>query len=194
MAKDNVPFHSVVFPCSLLGAQDNYTLVNHLVATGNHMFQQNDDSSRLMPFVLRFTSELNTLLKAPWRLSHSVLQLCNTNIKKVHIHPWNEESALTLIGALTVPQNTWTTRTPSSLRAAVLVCLETWRKTRASHLMCGGSTCCMCAQRDRTRPSPGPTWLWRTTLSCSTTWATSSTGLWQSCDFCFWKTCSPYWP
>lgn len=36
MAKDNVPFHSVVFPCSLLGAQDNYTLVNHLVATGDH--------------------------------------------------------------------------------------------------------------------------------------------------------------
>lgn len=33
MAKDNVPFHSVVFPCSLLGAQDNYTLVSHLVAT-----------------------------------------------------------------------------------------------------------------------------------------------------------------
>ncbi|KAI1899967.1 hypothetical protein AGOR_G00067380 [Albula goreensis] len=33
MAKDNVPFHSVVFPCSLLGAQDNYTLVNNLIAT-----------------------------------------------------------------------------------------------------------------------------------------------------------------
>ncbi|EMP41996.1 Methionyl-tRNA synthetase, cytoplasmic [Chelonia mydas] len=33
MAKDNVPFHSVVFPCTLLGAEDNYTLVNHLVAT-----------------------------------------------------------------------------------------------------------------------------------------------------------------
>ncbi|KAM9408480.1 LOW QUALITY PROTEIN: methionine--tRNA ligase, cytoplasmic [Pholidichthys leucotaenia] len=33
MAKDNVPFHSVVFPCSLLGAQDNYTLVSHLIAT-----------------------------------------------------------------------------------------------------------------------------------------------------------------
>ncbi|XP_010725104.1 methionine--tRNA ligase, cytoplasmic-like [Meleagris gallopavo] len=33
MAKDNVPFHSVVFPCSLLGADDNYTLVNHLIAT-----------------------------------------------------------------------------------------------------------------------------------------------------------------
>ncbi|XP_034022025.1 methionine--tRNA ligase, cytoplasmic isoform X2 [Thalassophryne amazonica] len=33
MAKDNVPFHSVVFPCSLLGAEDNYTLVSHLIAT-----------------------------------------------------------------------------------------------------------------------------------------------------------------
>lgn len=33
MAKDNVPFHSVVFPCSLIGADDNYTLVNHLIAT-----------------------------------------------------------------------------------------------------------------------------------------------------------------
>ncbi|OXB53369.1 hypothetical protein ASZ78_007560, partial [Callipepla squamata] len=31
--QDNVPFHSVVFPCSLLGANDNYTLVNHLIAT-----------------------------------------------------------------------------------------------------------------------------------------------------------------
>ncbi|XP_013926569.1 PREDICTED: methionine--tRNA ligase, cytoplasmic [Thamnophis sirtalis] len=33
MAKDNVPFHSVVFPCTLLGTGDNYTLVNHLIAT-----------------------------------------------------------------------------------------------------------------------------------------------------------------
>ncbi|XP_062975306.1 methionine--tRNA ligase, cytoplasmic isoform X2 [Elgaria multicarinata webbii] len=33
MAKDNVPFHSVVFPCSLLGTGDKYTLVNHLIAT-----------------------------------------------------------------------------------------------------------------------------------------------------------------
>ncbi|XP_074125978.1 methionine--tRNA ligase, cytoplasmic isoform X2 [Sminthopsis crassicaudata] len=33
MAKDNVPFHSVVFPCSALGAEDNYTLVSHLIAT-----------------------------------------------------------------------------------------------------------------------------------------------------------------
>ncbi|XP_043939547.1 methionine--tRNA ligase, cytoplasmic [Protopterus annectens] len=33
MAKDNVPFHSVIFPCSLIGADDNYTKVNHLIAT-----------------------------------------------------------------------------------------------------------------------------------------------------------------
>ncbi|KAG8585605.1 hypothetical protein GDO81_005089, partial [Engystomops pustulosus] len=33
MAKDNVPFHSVIFPSCLLGAEDNYTIVNHLVAT-----------------------------------------------------------------------------------------------------------------------------------------------------------------
>ncbi|CAF4693547.1 unnamed protein product [Rotaria sp. Silwood2] len=30
MAKDNVPFHSVIFPVCLLGTQDNYTTVNHL--------------------------------------------------------------------------------------------------------------------------------------------------------------------
>jgi methionyl-tRNA synthetase len=33
MAKDNVPFHSVVFPCSLLGTGQPWTLVNHLSAT-----------------------------------------------------------------------------------------------------------------------------------------------------------------
>ena len=33
MAKDNVPFHSVVFPSSLLAANDNYTIVNAISAT-----------------------------------------------------------------------------------------------------------------------------------------------------------------
>ncbi|XP_075193191.1 methionine--tRNA ligase, cytoplasmic isoform X1 [Anomaloglossus baeobatrachus] len=33
MAKDNVPFHSVIFPSCLLGAEDNYTIVSHLIAT-----------------------------------------------------------------------------------------------------------------------------------------------------------------
>eukprot|EP00731_Ephydatia_muelleri_P032848 Em0024g392a len=30
MAKDNVPFHTVVFPSSLLGAGDNHTFLNHM--------------------------------------------------------------------------------------------------------------------------------------------------------------------
>lgn len=34
MAKDNVPFHSVVFPATQIGTRDPFTLVNHLVATG----------------------------------------------------------------------------------------------------------------------------------------------------------------
>ena len=34
MAKDNVPFHSVIFPSCLLGANDNYTLVKHLSGIG----------------------------------------------------------------------------------------------------------------------------------------------------------------
>ncbi|KAM9228744.1 methionine--tRNA ligase, cytoplasmic isoform 3-T3 [Dugong dugon] len=33
MAKDNVPFHGLVFPCTALGTEDSYTLVSHLIAT-----------------------------------------------------------------------------------------------------------------------------------------------------------------
>ncbi|XP_059151234.1 methionine--tRNA ligase, cytoplasmic-like [Physella acuta] len=33
LGKDNVPFHSVIFPACLLGTNDNYTVVNHMVAT-----------------------------------------------------------------------------------------------------------------------------------------------------------------
>ncbi|OQV15980.1 Methionine--tRNA ligase, cytoplasmic [Hypsibius exemplaris] len=33
LGKDNVPFHSVVFPISLLGTQDGYTMVKHMSAT-----------------------------------------------------------------------------------------------------------------------------------------------------------------
>ncbi|GIY42148.1 methionine--tRNA ligase, cytoplasmic, partial [Caerostris extrusa] len=33
MAKDNVPFHSIIFPACQLGTKDNYTIVNHLGAT-----------------------------------------------------------------------------------------------------------------------------------------------------------------
>lgn len=33
MAKDNVPFHSVIFPATLLGTGKKWTLVNHLNST-----------------------------------------------------------------------------------------------------------------------------------------------------------------
>lgn len=33
LGKDNVPFHSVIFPSCLLGTDDNYTVVNHMIAT-----------------------------------------------------------------------------------------------------------------------------------------------------------------
>ncbi|KAJ8307320.1 hypothetical protein KUTeg_015404 [Tegillarca granosa] len=33
LGKDNVPFHSVIFPCTLLGADDNFSIVNHMIAT-----------------------------------------------------------------------------------------------------------------------------------------------------------------
>ena len=34
LGKDNVPFHSVIFPACLLGANDGYSVVNHMIATG----------------------------------------------------------------------------------------------------------------------------------------------------------------
>ncbi|KAI3656153.1 hypothetical protein MP638_006759 [Amoeboaphelidium occidentale] len=33
MGKDNVPFHTVIFPSTLLGTEDNYTLLHHLSTT-----------------------------------------------------------------------------------------------------------------------------------------------------------------
>ena len=36
MAKDNVPFHSVIFPSCLIGSGDNYTLVGNLSGIGNN--------------------------------------------------------------------------------------------------------------------------------------------------------------
>ncbi len=33
VGKDNVPFHSVIFPASQLGTNDGFTVVNHLCAT-----------------------------------------------------------------------------------------------------------------------------------------------------------------
>lgn len=38
MAKDNVPFHAVMFPATLLGANKGYTTVSHIMATGEFCF------------------------------------------------------------------------------------------------------------------------------------------------------------
>ena len=38
LGKDNVPFHSVIFPATLLGAEDNYSIVNHMCATGLYLY------------------------------------------------------------------------------------------------------------------------------------------------------------
>lgn len=38
MAKDNVPFHSVMFPATLLAINEGHTVVKHLMATGNYCF------------------------------------------------------------------------------------------------------------------------------------------------------------
>lgn len=41
MAKDNVPFHTVMFPATLLGANRGYTTVSHVMATGIFLLMQN---------------------------------------------------------------------------------------------------------------------------------------------------------
>jgi methionyl-tRNA synthetase len=33
MGKDNIPFHTVIFPCTLMGAKDDYTLLHHISVT-----------------------------------------------------------------------------------------------------------------------------------------------------------------
>ena len=34
MGKDNVPFHTVIFPCSLMGTGEKWTLLHHVGTTG----------------------------------------------------------------------------------------------------------------------------------------------------------------
>ena len=33
MGKDNIPFHTVIFPSSLIGSKDNWTLLHHISTT-----------------------------------------------------------------------------------------------------------------------------------------------------------------
>jgi len=38
MGKDNVPFHTVIFPSSLIGTGEEWTLVHNLSTTGNQLY------------------------------------------------------------------------------------------------------------------------------------------------------------
>jgi len=33
MGKDNITFHTVIFPCTLLGTHDPYTMLHHIATT-----------------------------------------------------------------------------------------------------------------------------------------------------------------
>ena len=43
MAKDNIPFHSIIFPSSLIGTDDGYTLVHHLNSTEYLNYEKGED-------------------------------------------------------------------------------------------------------------------------------------------------------
>ncbi|XP_013788881.1 methionine--tRNA ligase, cytoplasmic-like [Limulus polyphemus] len=45
MAKDNVPFHSIIFPASIIGTKEKFTMVNHLIAV-EYLNYENDKFSK----------------------------------------------------------------------------------------------------------------------------------------------------
>lgn len=45
MAKDNVPFHTVMFPSSLIAADDNFTMLSEISAT-EYLNYENDKFSK----------------------------------------------------------------------------------------------------------------------------------------------------
>lgn len=118
----------------------------------------------------------NELIQVYWLYLIIIITFYNHSLQILHVGVIVKYHSFDFNPYLSHLQNIWITKTRSFPRAVVWVCLETWPKTPESHLTCGGSTCSTCVQRGRTRRSRGQTWLWRTTLSCSTTWGTSSTG------------------
>ena len=60
MAKDNVPFHSVIFPCSLLGTGEPWTVVRHLCATGQHSLRR--DISYLVLILTLLSADISYLV------------------------------------------------------------------------------------------------------------------------------------
>ena len=68
MAKDNVPFHTVVFPCSLIGAENNYTsLLNHMVGEGGR--EGGRDRIKERSWFMQLGTEIVCVLKIPrWQV------------------------------------------------------------------------------------------------------------------------------
>jgi methionyl-tRNA synthetase len=46
MGKDNVPFHSVIFPSSLIGSRQNWTMVHHINTTEYLQYENGKFSKR----------------------------------------------------------------------------------------------------------------------------------------------------
>lgn len=69
MAKDNVPFHSVIFPASLLGTGDNFTVVKHLSAAGKSVAHHHK------PFFNRFIYFVQNILTMKTQSSQRVVEL-----------------------------------------------------------------------------------------------------------------------
>jgi len=74
MGKDNVPFHTVIFPSTLIGSQDNYTLLHHISTTeylnyeaglmfsksrGTGVFADAARETRILPEVWRYYLLIN---------------------------------------------------------------------------------------------------------------------------------------
>lgn len=63
MAKDNVPFHAIMFPACLLAANQNYTMIKYLMATGTISLKK-IRICRTHTFTLKLCLYVNTFFKS----------------------------------------------------------------------------------------------------------------------------------
>lgn len=71
MAKDNVPFHAIMFPACLLAANQNYTLIKHLNATGTIFKKKHTHTSVGRTYLLK--NYISVSMSASLFLSISLL-------------------------------------------------------------------------------------------------------------------------
>ncbi len=151
MGKDNVPFHTVIFPATLLGTGDKWTMMRNISVTEYLNYEGGKFSKS------RGTGEILDTLFTQWIV-------------------WNE-CRFPLLGASNPlhpppPPSPFLPSSPPQKQAS----LATTPRALASPSRSGASTCSATAPRPPTQTSSGPTSRSRTTLSCSPTSATSSTG------------------